>query len=135
MKDTARNLYSMGLTFGAPFAALMISALLTESATERMTPQCSRGAQRICVLVTVATAFVIGCLSEGLHQPVIVERVEPEYDYLIVVDKSGSKVFSELEEPSKKALHELIKNWHGVMAPHTEYMVEYGRIETDNIEV
>ncbi len=108
MKDTARNFWAMGLTFAAPFAALMGSALLVENATGRMTPQCSRNAQRICVLVTVVAAFVIGCLSEILHQPVIVERVEPEYDYLIVVDKSGSMVFSELEEPSKKALHELI---------------------------
>ncbi len=109
MKDTARSFWFMGLTFAAPFAALMISALLVENATGRMTPQCSRNAQRICVLVTVVAAFVIGCLSEILHQPVIVERVEPEYDYLIVVDKSGSMVYGGLEEPSKKALHELIE--------------------------
>ena len=41
----------------------------------------------------------------------------------------------DLYEKNKERLHELIKNWHGVMAPHTEYTVEYGRIETDNIEV
>ena len=109
MKDTARSFWAMGLTFAAPFAALMISALLVENATGRMTPQCSRNAQRICVLVTVAAALVIGCMSELLHQPVIIERVEPEYDYLIVVDKSGSMVYGGLEEPSQKALHELIE--------------------------
>ncbi|MCR5739913.1 MAG: hypothetical protein K6G43_08850 [Lachnospiraceae bacterium] len=35
----------------------------------------------------------------------------------------------ELYEKNKDRLHELIKNWHGVMAPHTEYTTQYSRIE------
>ena len=108
LKDTVRNFLLMGVTFAAPFAALMCSAMAVEKATARMTPITSRNAQMICILVTVVAAFVIGCLAELLHQPVVIEHVEPEYDYLIVLDKSGSMVFQELEEPGKKALHELV---------------------------
>ena len=107
-RNTVRSFWEMGLTFAVPFAALMGASLVTERATGKMTPQCSRNAQTICALVTVITAFIIGSLADGLHQPVIVEKIEPEYDYLIVMDKSGSMVFSDLDEPSRKALHELI---------------------------
>ena len=41
MKDHVRNFWEMGLTFAAPFAALMASALLVEKVTSRMTPTCS----------------------------------------------------------------------------------------------
>ena len=89
MKDRVRDFAEMGLTCAAPFAALMVSSMLVEQATGRMTPQCSRKAQLVCMLVTVAVAFLVGCLAEVLHQPVILERTEPEYDYLLVLDKSG----------------------------------------------
>ena len=110
MKDTARNFWEMGLTFAAPFAALMGSAMLIERSTSRMTPQCSRNAQRICILMTIATAFFVGSLAEALHQPVVIENHEPEYDYMIVLDKSGSMVFESLDNPGRQALHELIDN-------------------------
>ena len=108
MKGRVRSFWEMGLTFAAPFAALMISALLVEKVTCRMTPACSRKAQTLFALVTVVAAFVIGCLSEVLHQPVVIEHVEPEYDYVIILDKSGSMVFTELDKPCQKALHSLM---------------------------
>lgn len=114
MRDTARSFWEMGLTFAAPFAALMCSAMLVERSTGRMTPQCSRNAQMICVLATIATAFSIGCLAEVLHQPVIIENAEPEYDYLIVQDKSGSMLSEELDTSSEEALHELIDQMEDV---------------------
>ncbi len=108
MKDHVRNFWEMGLTFAAPFAALMVSALLVEKVTSRMTPTCSRKAQTLFSLATVVAAFAIGCLAEVLHQPVVIEHAEPEYDYVIVLDKSGSMVFTELDEPCREALHALV---------------------------
>ena len=108
MKDRVRSVWEMGLTFAAPFTALMISALLVEYKTNRMTPACSRKAQVCFAAVTILVAFVFGCLAEVLHQPVVIEHVEPEYDYVIVLDKSGSMVFTDLDQPCKKALHTMI---------------------------
>ena len=110
LKDIVRDFWLMGLTFAAPFAALMCSAMTVEKATGRMTPITSRNAQMICILVTVVAAFVIGCLAELLHQPVVVQHVEPEYDYVIVVDKSSSMDYNNLEEPSRQAINGLIDN-------------------------
>jgi len=110
MKDTVRYFLLMGLTFALPFAALMGTSMLVEHATGKMTPQCSRKAQVLCVLATVLAAFVFGCLAELLHQPVVIEHIEPEYDYVLVLDKSGSMVFTELDEPCRKAVHELLDN-------------------------
>ena len=107
MKDTVRSFWQMGLTFSAPFAALMGSAMLVEQSTGRMTPQCSRNAQMICVLVTVSAAFAVGCLAEVTHQPVVIEKAEPEFDYLIVVDKSAS-MSGRMEASSREAIHDLI---------------------------
>ena len=107
MKDAVRSFWQMGLTFAAPFAALMGSAMLTEQITGRMTPQCSRNAQMICILVTVAAAFAVGCLAEVTHQPVVIEKTEPEFDYLIIADKSGSMAGS-MEKSSREAIHDLI---------------------------
>ena len=109
MKDQVRNFLQMGLTFAAPFAAVMGSALLVEYKTNRMTPTCSRKAQVLFALATVFAAFVIGCLTEVLHQPVIIERYEPEYDYVIVQDKSAS-MSGEMDRTCRKALHGLIDN-------------------------
>ena len=114
LKDTVRNFLLMGVTFAAPFAALMCSAMAVEKATARMTPITSRNAQMICILVTVVAAFVIGCLAELLHQPVVIEHVEPEYDYVIVVDKSASMSYNHIEEPSKKAINGLVASMEDV---------------------
>ena len=103
MRGTVRNEWQMGLTFAAPFAALMLCAMLTEHATGRMTPSCSRGAQLICMAATIAGAFLVGVLAESLHQPVV-ER----YDYVFMLDKSGSMVFENLDEPSRKAMHDMV---------------------------
>lgn len=108
MKDRVREFWEMGLTFALPFAALMGASMLVESATNRMTPECSRNAQFICVLVTVLASFIFGCVTVVLRQPVVIEHVEPEYDYVLVLDKSGSMVFTDLDEPCRKACHELI---------------------------
>ena len=108
MKDKVRSFWEMGLTFAAPFAALMASALLVEFKTGRMTPACSRKAQLAFAAGTIVAAFVFGCLAEVLHQPVVIEHVEPEYDYVIVLDKSGSMVFTDLDEPCQKALHTML---------------------------
>lgn len=108
LKDHVRNFWEMGLTFAAPFAALMASALLVEKVTSRMTPTCSRKAQTLFSLATVVAAFAIGCLAEVLHQPVVIEHAEPEYDYVIVLDKSGSMVFTDLDQPCREALHALV---------------------------
>jgi len=108
MKDRVRSFWEMGLTFAAPFAALMGSALLVETKTNRMTPACSRKAQACFAAGTILVAFVFGCLAEVLHQPVVIEHVEPEYDYIIVLDKSGSMVFTDLDEPCRKALHTML---------------------------
>lgn len=111
MKDRVRSFWEMGITFAAPFAALMISALTVESSTSKMTPACSRRAQTLFGTVTVAVAFIFGCLTVVLHQPVVITHVEPEYDYVIVEDKSGSMIFTEMEEPSKEALHTVLDNF------------------------
>lgn len=108
MKDRVRSFWEMGLTFMGPFAALMLSALFVEFKTGRMTPACSRGAQMGFAAATVVVAFVFGILAEVMHQPVVIEHVEPEYDYVIIEDKSGSMIFTDLEEPCKKALHVVI---------------------------
>ena len=109
MKDTARSFWELGLTFAAPFAALMGSAMLVERSTGRMTPQCSRNAQMICVLVTVAAAFCVGCLSEVTHTPVVIKTTESKYDYLIVVDKSAS-MDGKMDTASIEAIHGLVGN-------------------------
>lgn len=110
MKDRVRSFWEMGLTFAAPFAALMASALLVETKTNRMTPACSRKAQACFAAGTILVAFVFGCLAEVLHQPVVIEHVEPEYDYVIALDKSGSMVFTDLEKPCQKALHTMLED-------------------------
>ncbi len=110
MKDHARNVWEMGLTFLLPFAALMGTSMAVERATGRMTPQCSRKAQLLCAGVTMAAAFLFGCFTETFHQPVIVEKAEPEYDYILVLDKSGSMVFTDLDEPCREACHGLIES-------------------------
>ncbi len=108
MRDHVRTFWEMGLSFMAPFAALMITAYLVEKNMRRMTPDTSRNGQMLFAAVTIVAAFVIGCVAEVVHQPVIIEHVEPEYDYLIVVDKSGSMNFNHLEEPCAKALNGLL---------------------------
>ena len=127
MKDHVRSVWEMGLTFAAPFAALMFSALLVEYETNRMTPACSRKAQACFAAGTILVAFVFGCLAEVLHQPVVVTHVEPEYDYMIVLDKSGSMVFTELDEPCRSALHIMLddmedENRIGIVAFSHELM-------------
>jgi len=131
LKDTVRNFMLMGVTFAAPFAALMCSAMAVEKATARMTPITSRNAQMICILVTVVAAFVIGCLAELLHQPVVIEHVEPEYDYLIVVDKSSSMSYNHIEEPSKKAINGLIDSMEDV---NNVGIVAFGNGLTNNTQ-
>ena len=108
MKDRVRTFWEMGLTFAAPFAALMASALFVEFKTGRMTPACSRRAQAGFAAATIAAAFVFGSLAEVLHQPVVVTHIEPDYDYLIVLDKSGSMVFTDLDEPCRTSLHAML---------------------------
>ncbi len=108
MSDHVRSFWEMGLVFAAPFAALMGSTILVDKATRKMTPNTSRKSQAVFAAVTIVAAFVIGCLAEVLHQPVIVEHVEPAYDYLIIMDKSGSMVFWDLEKPCQQALNQLI---------------------------
>ena len=71
MKDKVRNFFEMGLTFAAPFAALMGSALLTEHFACQMVPACSRKAQILFAAGTIVAAFAFGCLAEVLHQPVV----------------------------------------------------------------
>ena len=108
MKDQVRSFGTMGLTFAVPFAALMFSALMVESATGKMTPACSRNAQLLFAAGTVVAAFIVGGLAEVLHTPVKIVRVEPEYNYVIVEDKSASMVFQDIEDACKAAVHSLI---------------------------
>ena len=127
MRDRVRSFWEMGLTFAAPFAALMGSALLVENNTNRMTPACSRKAQALFAGGTILVAFTFGCLAEVLHQPVVINHVEPEYDYMIVLDKSGSMVFTDLDEPCREALHTMLddmedENRVGIVAFSDELM-------------
>ena len=75
MKDRVRSFWEMGLTFAAPVAALMGSALLVEHATSRMTPQVSRNAQTVSVLITVAAAFLFP--PQQIEAGVSREAVQP----------------------------------------------------------
>lgn len=125
MKDKVRNFFEMGLTFAAPFAALMGSALLTEHFACQMVPACSRKAQILFAAGTIIAAFVFGCLAEVLHQPVVEEKWEPQYDYVILQDKTVSMRFKKREEPCRKALHSLIdgmadENRVGILAFNDE---------------
>ncbi len=106
MKDVVRNFFTMGLTFAAPFAALMGSALLTEKAASRMVPACSRKAQMLFAAGTVVAAFVFGGLAEVFHKPVVIMHNEPQYDYVIVEDKSGSMTY--MEEDCRKAIRSML---------------------------
>ena len=108
MKDRVRTFLEMGLVFALPFAVLMGVTFLVEKATQKMTPITSRGPQLIFATVTVVVAFVIGCLAEILHQPVIIEHVEPQYDYLLLVDKSGSMDFTGIEDACNEGLKSLL---------------------------
>ena len=108
MKDRVRSFWEMGLVFALPFAVLMGVTFLVEKATRKMTPITSRGPQLIFATVTVVVAFVIGCLAEILHQPVVIERVEPQYDYLLLVDKSGSMDFTGIEDACNEGLKSLL---------------------------
>lgn len=109
MKDRVRSFWEMGLTFAAPFAALMGSALLVEQVSGRMTPACSRKAQMLFAAGTIVVAFAVGSLAEVLHQPVIIEHEEPEFDYLLVVDKSGS-MQGRFETVCREAVHGLVES-------------------------
>ncbi len=108
MKDRVRTFWEMGLVFALPFAVLMGITFLVEKVTQKMTPIISRGPQLIFSSVTVVVAFVFGCLMEILHQPVIIEHVEPQYDYLLLVDKSGSMVFQDIEDDCQAGLKALL---------------------------
>lgn len=110
MKDRVRSFGEMGLTFAAPFAALMGSAMLLEHGMDRLTPECSRKAQLLCVLGTVVAAFTIGCMAEILHKPVVIEKVETvgeECDYIIVLDKSGS-MYGSMNTRCSEAVRDLV---------------------------
>ena len=107
MMDQVRSFWTMGLTFAVPFTALMFSALTVEAVSSKMTPSCSRRAQLLFAAGTVVAAFIVGGLAEALHQPVVITHAEPQFDYVIVEDKSSS-MSGQLEADCEAAIHGLV---------------------------
>ena len=105
MKDVVRSFWQMGLTFAAPFAALMFSSLMVERNTHLMTPSTSIGPQRWFALATIVVAFAVGCLTVLLHEPVKI--MVGQYDYVLAIDKSWS-MNGERDRKCQEAVNKLI---------------------------
>ena len=62
-----RPVWMMGLIFMVPTAALMLAAMLVESATSAMTPGTSRKPQIILAVVATIATFLVGCICDLIY--------------------------------------------------------------------
>ena len=85
-----RPVWMMGLIFMIPTAALMLAAMMVESATSAMTPGTSRKPQIIVAVAATVITFMVGCICdliylEGFRKPPA--RAQSEYSKIIVSDR------------------------------------------------
>ena len=62
-----RPVWMMGLIFMIPAAALMLAAIMVESATSAMTPGTSRKPQIILAIVATIATFLVGCICDLIY--------------------------------------------------------------------
>ena len=62
-----RPIWMMGLIFMVPTAALMLAAMLVESATSAMTPGTSRRPQLIIAAAATVATFIVACICDWIY--------------------------------------------------------------------